>query len=148
MIREIENQDLKSLLELYLFLHEKTVPTGGPKLELTWNKIMEDRNYHIIVAEEDGKIVSTCTCIIVPNLTRDVSPYALIENVVTHVDYRNRGLARACLEYAEKKANKAGCYKMMLITGSSDIKTHDFYKNSGFFCEGKTAYYKLLKDVN
>ena len=113
----------------------------------TWDKIIGNGDYHIIVAEEDGMIVSSCTVIIVPNLTRNASSYALVENVVTHEKYRGQGFANACLEYANKLAIEADCYKMMLITGSENPKTHEFYKNAGYFSEGKTAYYKLLKEV-
>jgi len=33
-------------------------------------------------------------------------------------DYRNKGYATDCLKYAKEIAEKAGCYKMMLLTGS------------------------------
>jgi len=148
MIREVKEGDLQSLLELYLHLHEVSVPEMSEKLKTTWNKILNNEDYHLIVAEEDGKVVASCTLIVVPNLTRDVTSYALVENMVTHSDYRGRGLASACLEYADNVAKENGCYKMMLITGSSDPKTHAFYKRAGYFSEGKTAYYKLLKEVN
>lgn len=148
MIREAEFHDLNGLLELYLYLHEKSVPQTNERLVNTWKKILDNEDYHLIVAVEDNAIVSSCTCIIVPNLTRNAMPYAVIENVVTHKDCRNRGFARACLERAREIAVKNGCYKMMLITGSDDPKTHEFYRNAGFSCEGKTAYYSLLKKVN
>ena len=148
MIREANSNDINGLLELYLHLHEVSLPNIDDKLLNTWNKILANDDYHIIVCEEDNEIVSSCTCIIIPNLTRNVSPYALIENVVTHKNYRGRGYASACLDYAKELAIKEDCYKIMLITGSSDPKTHTFYKNAEYSCEGKTAYYKLLKEVN
>ena len=148
MIREADEKDLKGLLELYLHLHETSVPETDEKLKNTWNRILGNSDYHLIVAEEDGRIVSSCTCIVVPNLTRGGLPYALVENVVTHSDYRGRHLASACLEYARKIAEENECYKIMLITGSHDPKTHDFYRNAGYSSDGKTAYYRLLKEVN
>lgn len=148
MIREANENDLNELLQLYLHLHETSVPENDDHLAAVWSKIMSDDNYHLIVAEEDGRLVSSCTCIIVPNLTRGVSPYAFVENVVTHKEYRGKGFASACLDYAKQIAINAGCYKMMLITGSSNPKTHDFYKNAGYSAEGKTAYYQMLKEVN
>lgn len=148
MIREIQEKDLDSLLNLYLYLHETSVPEIDEGIKSVWDKIITDDNYHIIVAEEDGMLVSSCTCVIVPNLTRKASSYAVIENVVTHENYRGKGLATRCLEYATDIANQNGCYKMMLITGTKSESTHNFYKNNGYSGEGKTAYYKLLKDVN
>ncbi|WP_408069851.1 GNAT family N-acetyltransferase [Butyrivibrio sp. JL13D10] len=65
---------------------------------------MGDSNHHIIVNEIDGKIVSSCVCVIIPNLTRDVRPYAFVEIVVTHAEYRKRGYAGECLNYARKIA--------------------------------------------
>ena len=148
MIREIEEKDLNGLLTLYTHLHEKKVPDIDEHIMTVWNKIILDEDYHIIVYEEDGVIASSCTCVIVQNLTRNASAYAVIENVVTHKGYRGRGLATECLEYANRIAMENDCYKMMLITGSNKESTHDFYKKNGYFSDGKTAYYKLLKDVD
>jgi len=148
MIREASFNDLNSLLELYLHLHETSVPEDNDKLRNTWSKILSNDDYHIVVGEEDRIIVSSCTCIIVPNLTRSVSPYALIENVVTHPDYRCKGYAEACMKYAGEIAADNGCYKIMLITGSSNPDTHRFYRKCGYNSDGKTAYYKMLKEVN
>ena len=88
MIREIKTNELFKLLELYTHLHELGVPEHSHHLQKTWDKICGDENHHIIVCEIDGKIVSSCVCVIIPNLTRNIRPYAFIENVVTHSDYR------------------------------------------------------------
>ena len=53
-------------------------------LNRTWSTIVQDRNHHIVIKVVDNKIVSSCVCVIIPNLTRNVRPYAIIENVVTH----------------------------------------------------------------
>ncbi len=140
MIREAEFDDLDGILALYLHLHEKSIAKHDETLDKTWNKILSDEDYHLIVCEKDGMIVSSCTCIVVPNLTRTVRPYILIENVVTHPDYRNKGCAGSCLSYAKDIALKNNCYKMMLMTGSKDPATHRFYEKNGFSSKDKTAY--------
>ena len=101
MIREIHENELKGLLELYLHLHESTVPEMTEQLNRTWSTIVQDRNHHIVIKVVDNKIVSSCVCVIIPNLTRNVRPYAIIENVVTHKDYRGKGYASECLAYAK-----------------------------------------------
>lgn len=53
MIREAGIQDLKAVLNLYLHLHETTVPEDSAHLSKTWQTIMNDENHHIIVCEVD-----------------------------------------------------------------------------------------------
>ncbi len=144
MIREANYNDLNDILELYLFLHETSIPEMSEQLKNTWDKIIHDDNHHLIVCEVDGKILSSCVCVIIPNLTRNVRPYAFVENVVTHKDYRGRGYATSCLEYAKKIAEDNNCYKMMLLTGSKEDKTLKFYENAGYNSSDKTAFIQWL----
>lgn len=145
MVREAVKEDLYELLNLYLFLHEKDIPKNSSRLETTWKTIIEDKNHHIIVNEINGKILSSCVCVIIPNLTRDVRPYAFIENVVTNEEYRGKGYATECLDYAKEIAIKNNCYKMMLLTGTKKESTLNFYKNAGYNSEDKTAFIQWLE---
>ena len=144
MIREARKEDLSAVLNLYLFLHEEGIPERDKNLEDTWAQIINDPNHHLIVNEIDGQIVSSCVCVIIPNLTRNVRPYAFVENVVTHKDYRGKGLATDCLNYAKKIAEDANCYKIMLLTGSKRPETLRFYENAGYNKNDKTAFIQWL----
>ncbi len=144
MVREVRENELNDLLKLYLFLHEKSVPEMTEHLESTWNTILNDKNHHIIVKEIDGKIVSSCVCVIIPNLTRNIRPYAFIENVVTHSEYRGHGYATECLNYAKNIAVSENCYKMMLLTGSKEETVLNFYTHAGYNSTDKTAFIKWL----
>ena len=106
MVREAEQSDLDAILELYLFLHEDSIPEKDEHLRDTWLQIIQDPNHHLIVNEVDGKIVSSCVWVIIPNLTRNIRPYAFVENVVTREDYREKGYAGECLEFAREIAKK------------------------------------------
>ncbi len=55
MIREAKKEDLKELLELYLNLHEESIPEPSDCLSGTWEQILEDQNHHLIVNERNGK---------------------------------------------------------------------------------------------
>lgn len=144
MVREITEIDFTGLFELYTQLHGNLIPENTAELSALCRKILDDENHHIIVAEEDGKIVSSCVCVIVPNLTHGQRPYALIENVVTDEAYRRRGLATACLDFARKIAVNANCYKMMLLTGSKEESTLRFYEKAGYNRNDKTAFIQWL----
>lgn len=144
IIREAKENDLDEILNLYLYLHEKSIPEETEQLQHTWKSIINDKNHHLIVYELDGKIVASCVCVIIPNLTRSVRPYAFIENVVTHGDYRKKGYASACLNYARKIAERNNCYKMMLLTGSKEESTLNFYRNAGYNSTDKTAFIQWI----
>ena len=144
IIREIDHADLKGLLELYTELHDNSVPEKDAKLDELWSEILRDKNHHIVVAAEDGKIVSSCVVIVVPNLTHNQRPYAIIENVVTSAKFRRKGLALLCLEYAKEIAIKSNCYKIMLMTGSKQEGTLNFYEKAGYNRNDKTAFIKWL----
>ncbi len=94
--------------------------------------------------EKDNKLISSCVCVVIPNLTREIKPYAFVENVVTHAEYRQRGYATACLNFAKKLAECKGCYKIMLLTGSKEESTLNFYKNAGYNNTDKTAFIQWL----
>ena len=144
MIREIKDTDFDSLMELYMQLHDNPMPDKTLEIMELWKRILEDKDHHIIVAEEDGKIVSSCVCVIIPNLTHNQQPYAFVENVITDEKYRKRGLATECLNYAKKIARNENCYKMMLLTGSKKESTLDFYRQAGYNSEDKTAFIQWL----
>ena len=114
-------------------------------LKMTWRAIMQDKNHHIIVKKLDGKIVSSCVCVIIPNLTRNIRPYAFIENVVTHSDYRGKGYATECLNYAKQIAENTNCYKMMLLTGSKKKEILNFYGNARYNSTDKTAFIQRIE---
>lgn len=144
MIREINSGDFDGLMKLYMQLHDNPFPEKDERVMSVWNEIVNDPNHHIIVAEEEGEIVSSCVCVIIPNLTRGQRPYAFVENVITDENYRKRGLATACLDYAREIAKRENCYKMMLLTGSKNDSTLRFYEQAGYNKNDKTAFIQWL----
>lgn len=144
MIREITEADFDGLMTLYMQLHDNPFPQRDERVNGVWESILNDPNHHIIVAVEDGKIAASCVCVIIPNLTRGQRPYAFVENVITDEAYRRRGLAKACLDYAYDIAKRENCYKMMLLTGSKQQGTLDFYEKCGYNKNDKTAFIRWL----
>lgn len=144
VVREITEKDYEGLMCLYMQLHENPYPEKDAGMTELWNKILKDKDHHIIVAVEGEKIVSSCVCVIIPNLTHNQQPYAFIENVITDKAYRKKGLATACLNYAKELAIRENCYKMMLLTGSKSEETLVFYEKAGYNREDKTAFIQWI----
>ena len=143
MIREVRIDEYQQLMELYLHLHETEIPPAELTKDL-WERLVNDPDYHLIVAEEDGKLVATCTCVVIPNLTHGPRPYAWVENVVTHPDYRGRRLATACLDYAREIARRENCYRLVLMNGSKLESTLQFYERAGYNRTDKTGFIQWL----
>ena len=133
-VRPIEKEELPRLLALYEHLHEKEDAPLPPheQLERIWDSIFSSPLLHYLVGDIDGETVSSCTLAIVPNLTRGAQPYGLIENVVTHRDYRKKGFSTRILQHALQIARERDCYKVMLLTGHKDEATLKFYERAGF----------------
>ena len=91
-------------------------------------------------AVENGKVVSTCYCVIIPNLTNFCQPICFVENVVTHKNYRNQGLGKKVINKAIETAKKNNCYKVILLSGIARKEAHQFYENLGFSSETKKAF--------
>jgi len=140
MIRKATVNDLMGLLRLYTQLHGNAMPEDTAELRALWRRVMDDPGHHIIVADEGGEIVASCVLVVVPNLTHGQRPYALVENVITHPDFRRRGLATACLDYARGIAVRENCYKIMLMTGSKEDGTLRLYEHAGYNRADKTAF--------
>ena len=144
IIREATIKDFDGLMNLYTMLHGNKIPEKTEDVMNKWEMIIEDKNHHVIVADEDGKIVSSVICVIIPNLTHNQRSYAFIENVITDEKYRGNHYASKCLSYAYDIAKEENCYKMMLLTGSTEDKTLNFYRNNGYNSEDKTAFIRWI----
>jgi len=145
IIRKARNTDAHDLKVLYYDYLTQFPPKEEQDMNLWANflkKFEKDDNIHLLVVEEDGKVVSSVHMTIIENLTHNVRPFAVIENVVTHVNYRNKGYASALLEKASEAAKEHRCYKVFLETGSNKESTLNFYRNNGFAIDEKHSCLK------
>ena len=147
MIRKASPADAQALKTLY-FEHLTNYPPKEEQDMSKWEYLLEkfaqDDNMYLLVLEENGIVVSSVQMAIIESLTHNVRPFAVIENVVTHFAYRNRGYASALLEEAAEIAKQKGCYKISLETGSNKESTLNFYRKNGFEIDAKHACLKRL----
>lgn len=139
LIRNARGTDLPDLIELYQHLAEGDEKPDSELANDVFERFHTYSGSAIIVAEKVGTLVASCALVVVPNLTKGGKPYGLIENVVTHRDFRNLGLGKQVLSFAVDSAWRAGCYKVMLLTGSQKAATLHFYVSAGFE-QSKTGF--------
>jgi ribosomal protein S18 acetylase RimI-like enzyme len=144
-IRSIHEHELPALLNLYQYLHPSDAPLPDEAtVRGVWKEILTDPRIHCLVAEANSEIAGACLLALIPNLTRGARPYGLIENVVTHGDYRRQGIGTALLHHALGIARHHNCYKVMLMTSSKSEAVHDFYEQAGFTKGIKTGFVATL----
>ena len=147
IIRKAKSTDANDLKVLYFDYLTHFPPKEEQDMNMWKNllgKFEKDENMYLLVVEEGGKAVSSVQMAIIESLTHNVRPFAVIENVVTHVDYRNKGYASALLERASEIARERRCYKVFLETGSNKESTLNFYRNNGFAIDEKHSCLKRL----
>jgi GNAT superfamily N-acetyltransferase len=147
-IRDAERHELSELLRLYEHLHAADEPLpDAATVAQVWDALRDDPKLHCLVAESNAMLIASCILAIIPNLSRGARPYGLIENVVTHAEYRCRGIGTTLLQHALAIAWQNDCYKVMLLTGRKDESVLRFYEKAGFRCDVKTGFIAYPDDV-
>jgi N-acetylglutamate synthase-like GNAT family acetyltransferase len=138
-IRDARPDDLPQLHELYQHLIPNDAVASLEDAAAILQRFLLYPGSAILVGTVGDTVATSCTLVVIPNLTRGGRSYALIENVVTHGDWRNRGFGHMVLKAATERAWAVGCYKAMLMTGSTRPSTSRFYKTAGFE-QSKTGF--------
>lgn len=130
-IRKAYKDDVQALIELY----HQLLPWDELDYNQTkkiYEKILQDENYIINVIEYNERIISTCTLVIIKNLTHGGRPFGIIENVITKAEYRGKGYGKKLLRETIAYAKNVGCHKVMLQTRREEKYILDFYLKCGF----------------
>lgn len=132
LVRSLKRSDSDQLVALYNEL------TFGPKTAQISDicAVLAHPGTFIFGAETGCRLVAMCTLHVLPNVTHDARPYALIENVATSPAFQMRGIGRQVMQAAIDAAWAQNAYKIMLLTGQKR-GARGFYEALGFDCEDK-----------
>ncbi len=137
--RKLTVGDYADALALYNELDQKTPALSGSWGEDRFAEVLHHDGTTIFGAVLDGTVVSMATLHILPNMTWEGRPYALIENVVTHYADQGQGYGRGVMDQAVQAAWGAKAYKIMLLSGkSNDAK--GLYEKCGFGADEKFGF--------
>jgi len=141
-IRPAVTADLPHYLALLRHLQSGDPPLDPDKARIAFARMLAGGQNIVFLAVSGDALAASCTLTIIPNLTRNARPYAVIENVVTDPAFRRQGLAHAVLRGAQQAAWDADCYKIMLATGRPGLVA--FYQAAGFVLSGK-SYFEMRR---
>jgi predicted N-acetyltransferase YhbS len=137
-IRLAEEKDIPSILELY---RELTITTSqveqsrSPSLadyRKVFAEIQSDPRQELLVVEDRGDVVGTIVLLVVPNLSHNATPWALLENLIVTEARRGRGLGKMLLEHAVGRARQLECHMVELCSDLRRKEAHNLYRSMGF----------------
>ncbi|MEU1015001.1 GNAT family N-acetyltransferase [Streptomyces sp. NPDC005898] len=97
-----------------------------------FQRLADDPNQHLVVAEREGRVVGTLQLTIVPGLSRKGATRSIIEGVRVHADERGSGLGTRFIEWAVDESRRQGCQLVQLTSDVTRIDAHRFYERLGF----------------
>ena len=142
-VRSAAEYDLPGVLNLYRHLHPHDPQLETATAERVWSTLLTSNFMTVIVAQATEML--SCTLAIVPNLSRGGRSYGVIENVVTHADYRRLGLGGRVLAHALDIAWQADCYKSYWQRVRNGRPPYASMRERAFFVGAKpTSKYAVL----
>jgi len=137
VVRKAKMEDLAEIVRL---LYQLSPPSPGEKLDdetgrIILKKTLSNPDYCLCVAEVGSEIAGTAILLIQLNLSHGGKSYAHVENVVTDVPFRGKGIGREMVNFLVLKARNNGCYKVILNCESKNIP---FYERCGFHLTGES----------
>lgn len=140
MFREAEAADYARVMQLYQQLHPADAVVPDERAQTVYDEILRTPGMHLFLLEEDGVAIASTYLNLIPNLTRGAAPYGVVENVIVDAARRGTGIGKAVMAGTLQAAWDAGCYKVMLLTGSKRESTHAYYRACGFVPGEKAGF--------
>ena len=140
IIREMTEEDLPQVIDLYKQLDSKNENIDLEKSKMIFKKSNKTQIIKYMVAEIDGKIVSSCYLVVIPNITNNCKSIGFIENVITDKNHRGNGIGRKIISQVIELAKKEQCYKVILQSAMKRTQAHKFYEKIGFDGNSKKAF--------
>jgi len=97
-----------------------------------FERVSEDPNIELVVAEEEGRVVGCLQLCILPGLSSQGASRGLIEDVRVASDRRSRGIGEQLVYWAVGEAKVRGCKLVELLTHQTRVDAQRFYERLGF----------------
>ena len=129
VVREIKKTDMPVVIELLQSMSEfKPAETEYTRI---WDGFVQQANAYSIVAIIKDTVVGYGSVVIGKNIRGGKIGH--IEDIVSHSNYRQKGIGKTIVEALFDKAKADGCYKVALQCSENNIKFYEKcnYKHNG-----------------
>jgi len=97
----------------------------------------------VLVAEEDGRVVGAATLLLKRMNPMDATPGAWLDGLAVDETHRRKGIGRALMEEARRRAQAAGCDSIVLHTHGDQAAALDLYGALGLRRHGLLLIWPL-----
>ncbi|WP_193182344.1 GNAT family N-acetyltransferase [Nisaea sediminum] len=130
-IRKLEQADMADVIELLQSMSEFRPPINDyPHI---WENLCRQTNVHSIVAIIDENIVGYGSVVFEIKIRGGKMGH--IEDIVSHPNYRKKGIGKAILDALFDVAKASGCHKVALQCQEHNV---EFYKKCNYEISGVT----------
>jgi len=134
------DDDLGAILALHAQLQPDDPMPAPDEARERYADILRRDGFEFVLLVDGADVVGSIYVNVIPNLTRALRPYAVLENVILDERLRGQGFGKQLMTAALDHVRSADCYKVMLLTGSSNPDIHAFYRACGFDGDAKQGY--------
>jgi len=97
-----------------------------------FEKINNDPNHELIVAELNGEVIGTLHLMFLPSISFQGGLRAQVESVRVDKAYQRQGIGSKMMQWSIEQARERGAHFLQLTTHLSRKDAHRFYERLGF----------------
>lgn len=138
MIRAARLSDLPALMLLYDHLrgglgYVKRKPMAvNAQHKKALTAMLKDKNTRVLIAENRGKVMGTCTLYILNRVYWQGKPWGVLDSIVVAEGAQGLGLGSQLIRHATKLCKVAGGVQLNLTSNTQRTRAHLFYESLGF----------------
>lgn len=101
----------------------------------------------LLVCEIDQVVAGTVLVQLCADVMYAQQPFALVENLVVHQDYRRMGVGAAMLAEVERVCLEADCSKIMLMSSAHRVEAHRAFLKAGYSGDAKRGFVRYRRQM-
>lgn len=141
-IRTLRKDDLEKLVNLYKQFWNDV--SDLDKMRAKFEELATNPKHAVLCAEIEGQIVGTIMGVVCDEFYGECKPFMVMENLVTDVNHRKKGIAKALLEELEAVAKLHDCSQIIFITERDRDDAISFYEAMGYNSKTHVGFKKSL----
>ena len=130
IIRKTKFEDLEKIA----FIYEQAFgdKTLLPKMKRKFKQLENNKDYIFISAIYKNTCVGFCQLVINQDITETTVPFSTLWSFIVEENYKNHGIGKQLLQFAEQESSKRKCAFMKLTTTASRKACVALCKKQGY----------------